>query len=121
MVQIRRAIREAGEAGSSSTTEARSTALPACSDGFDNIDGGPECGFYIQMHGIEQVCIRSGLERRRSALGVAFVAAKNVGEHFGFAHRVARSLELGGAPPRADLRRSGDENLDVGVRENDRA
>jgi hypothetical protein len=22
-------------------------ALPACSDGFDNVDGGPECGVYI--------------------------------------------------------------------------
>src|SRR6478735_12689221 len=41
--------------------EARSTARPACSDGFDNVDGGPECGVYIQMRGIEQVCFRRRL------------------------------------------------------------
>src|SRR5207253_1526058 len=34
-------------------TEARSAALPACSDGFDDVDGGPECGVYIQMRGVE--------------------------------------------------------------------
>src|SRR5262245_28011015 len=38
-------------------TKARSAALPACSDGFDNVDGGPECGVYIQMRSIEQVRI----------------------------------------------------------------
>jgi hypothetical protein len=58
MVQIQCAIKEAGGAGSSSKTEARSAARPACSDGFDNVDGGPECGVYIQMRGIEQVCFR---------------------------------------------------------------
>ena len=58
MVQIQCAIKEAGGAGSSSKTEARSAARPACSDGFDNVDGGPECGVYIQMRGVEQVCFR---------------------------------------------------------------
>ena len=28
-------------------TEPRLAALPACSDGFDDLDGGPECGVYI--------------------------------------------------------------------------
>ena len=52
-----RAVTNAVGAGSSSTTKARSAALPACSDGFDDVDGGPECGVYIQMRGIEQVRI----------------------------------------------------------------
>src|SRR5256885_8741050 len=43
---------------SSDLAETRSAALPACSDGFDDIDGGPECRVYIQMRGVEQVCIR---------------------------------------------------------------
>jgi hypothetical protein len=48
--------------------------LPACSDGFDDVDGGPECGVYIQMCGVEQVRVRRGLERRRRPARVAFVA-----------------------------------------------
>jgi hypothetical protein len=32
--------------------------LPARSDGLDNIDGGPDAAFYIQMRVIEQVSIR---------------------------------------------------------------
>jgi hypothetical protein len=33
-----------GRSRLSSTTEVRSAALPACSDGFDDVDGGPERG-----------------------------------------------------------------------------
>jgi hypothetical protein len=40
-------------------TKARSAALSARSDGLDDFDSGPECGVYIQMRGIEQVCIGS--------------------------------------------------------------
>ena len=72
-----------------STTEARSAALPACSDGFDDIDGGPECGVYIQMRGIEQVRIGGGFERGDRPRGVALVAAQDVGEDLGLA-RLAR-------------------------------
>ena len=32
--------------------------LPARSDGLDNVDGGPDAAFYIQMRVIEQVSIR---------------------------------------------------------------
>ena len=38
-------------------TRARSTAPSACSDSFDNIDGGPERRVYIQKCGVEQVRI----------------------------------------------------------------
>ena len=41
--------------------------MPACSDGFDNVDGGPECRVYIQMRGVEQVRVGRGLEWRRRA------------------------------------------------------
>jgi hypothetical protein len=34
-----------------------SNPLPARSDGLDNVDGGPDAAFYIQMGVIEQVSI----------------------------------------------------------------
>jgi hypothetical protein len=34
-----------------------SNPLPARSDGLDNLDGGPDAAFYIQLRVIEQVCI----------------------------------------------------------------
>jgi len=58
---VRATIMEAGGAGSSSNTAARSAARPACSDGFDNVDGSPECGVYIEMRGVEQVRIAAQL------------------------------------------------------------
>ena len=45
------------------------SALPACSDGFDDVDGGPECGVYIQMRGIEQVRILRALQGGRRPAG----------------------------------------------------
>jgi hypothetical protein len=41
--------KEAGGAGSSSNDGNAVAALPACSDGFDNVDGSPEPGGYSQM------------------------------------------------------------------------
>jgi hypothetical protein len=35
-----------------------SNPLPARSDGLDNVDGGPDAGFYIQIGVIEQVSIQ---------------------------------------------------------------
>src|SRR6266508_348269 len=66
-------------AGFSSMTGARSAAPPARPDGFDNVDGGPERGVYIQMRGVEQVRIRRGFQRGRSPGGVALVPAQDVG------------------------------------------
>ncbi len=59
-------------------TETRSAALPACSDGFDNIDGGPERGVYIQMGGVEQVRIGRRLERGHGAASVALITAQDI-------------------------------------------
>ena len=38
-------------------TAAASNPLPARSDGLDNVDGGPDAAFYIQLRVIEQVSI----------------------------------------------------------------
>ena len=43
------------------------TALSARSNSLDDIDGGPECGVYTQMRGIEQVRVRSGFKRGDAA------------------------------------------------------
>src|SRR5438876_833026 len=59
MVQIRRAIREAGKAGSSSTTEARSLALPACSDRFADFVGLQD--FLVEPRWIERARSRDRL------------------------------------------------------------
>src|SRR3974390_1734789 len=80
-----------------STTKARSAALPACSDGFDDVDGGPECRVYIQRRGIEQVRIVRAPERGGGTRAVALVASPDVGEHVGIGDGFARSRELGGA------------------------
>src|SRR6266571_4950884 len=72
-VRIGCAITQAAEQARPPVAEARSAALPACSDGFDNVDGGPECGVYIQMRGIQQVRIRREFERRDAPRRIAFV------------------------------------------------
>ena len=65
-------------------TETRSAALPACSDGFDDVDGGPECGVYIQMRGVEQVRIGCRFHGRGAAAFVARVAAEDISEYVSF-------------------------------------
>src|SRR6187402_2277077 len=57
------------------------SALPACSDGFDDVDGGPECGVYIQMRGIEQVRILRAPQGGRRPGRIALVPAQDVGQH----------------------------------------
>jgi hypothetical protein len=44
--------------GLSSNDGRGSNPLPARSDGLDNLDGGPDAAFYIQIGVIEQVSIR---------------------------------------------------------------
>ena len=101
-------------------TETRSAALPACSDGFDNIDGGPERGVYIQMGGVEQVRIGRALQRGRTAAHIALVPAQDIGKHIGKRRRLTDLAELAGATARAYLRARGYEDLHVGVREDHR-
>ena len=43
--------------GLSSNDGRVSNPMPARSDGLDNVDGGPDAAFYIQMRVIEQVSI----------------------------------------------------------------
>jgi hypothetical protein len=45
--------------GLSSNDGRGSNLTPARSDGLDNVDGGPDAAFYIQMGVIEQVSISS--------------------------------------------------------------
>src|SRR4051794_11169817 len=102
-------------------TETRSTALPACSDGFDDSDGGPERSVYIQMRGVEQVRIRSRFERSSRTGPVALVPAQNVGKHIGHRCRFSCLLELRGAALRPCFGGCGDEDFYIGIREDDRA
>ncbi len=88
-------------------TGTRSSVFPARSDGFDNVDGGPECGVYIQMRGIEQVRIWRGFQRGDGPLRVALVPAQDVGQDVGLRHCGARRRETpasAGAPAPRGLR-----------------
>src|SRR2546425_2369148 len=112
-VRIGCAITQAAEQARPPVAEARSAALPACSDGFDNVDGGPECGVYIQMRGIQQVRIAGAFERGSRARTVALVPAQDVGEHIRSIDAGAGRLQLGQPPGGADLRAGGDEDFHV--------
>src|SRR3979490_1756887 len=104
-------MRETGGQEKHSTREARSAALPACSDGFDDFDGGPECGVYIQIRSVEQVCIGGGLQGGDRTHRVALVPGLDVAEDLGLADLVACRLQLQGAAPGALLRARGYQNL----------
>ena len=80
------------------------SALPACSDGFDNVDGGPECGVYIQMRGIEQVRIFRALQGRGRPAGVALVPAQDVSQHISLLDWHPGGLELQRPPARPYFR-----------------
>src|SRR5260221_10440160 len=100
-------------------TDAWSAARPACSDGFDNVDGGPECGVYIQIRGIEQVRIRRALQGGGRPLAVARVAAADVVQHVSLHDLMAGPLQLGGPAPGAHLGGGRDEDFHLGIREYD--
>ena len=84
-------------------TKTRSAAFPACSDGFDDVDGGPERGVYIQMRGVEQVRIRRCFQGGHRPLAVALVPASDVGQDVGLIDAIPRLLQLEGAAARARL------------------
>jgi len=75
-------------------TKARSAALSARSDGLDDVNGGPECGVYTQMRGIEQVSVGSALERGGAAPRIALVAARQLGQDLALADMLAPSAQL---------------------------
>jgi len=90
-------------------------------DGLDNIDGGPECGVYIQMRAVQQVRIRRAFERCRRARAVALIPPQDVGEHIGGISRRSGGLQLGHTARRANLWGRRDENFHIGVRKNHRS
>ena len=63
----------------SSNNGGRSTAAPARSGSLDDVDGGPYCGVYIQMRGIEQVRVRRRFQGGGAAPGIPFITAQQVG------------------------------------------
>src|ERR1700676_1234484 len=125
MVAIRSASRDRlyvkrAEQAYPSTTEARSAAFPACSDGFDDFDGGPECRVYIQMRSVEQVRIGGGPQGGNRPGRVALVPAQDIGQDPGLAPPGPGRRELQGAAAGALLRGRDYQNLNLRVRE-DRA
>src|SRR6185312_16530819 len=92
-----------------------SNPLPARSDGLDNVDGGPDAAFYIQLRVIEQVSIRSRLQRRRGPVLVAFVSPEDIGQHHGLVGVLATGPRLKGAAAGPNPRVGDDENLHIGV------
>src|ERR1700744_2590810 len=56
--------------GRSSDDGIGSSPMPARSDSLDNVDGGPDAAFYIQMGVIKQVSIRRCLQRGSGAIPV---------------------------------------------------
>src|SRR5215813_12898543 len=70
------------ELGLSSNTKEWSATPSARSDGFDNVDGGPDCRVYIQMRGIEQVRIRGRPQGCHCPRRIALVPSPDVGKDF---------------------------------------
>src|SRR5207244_5621834 len=116
MVRIRRALcKKPVEQALPPTTEAWSAPLPACSAGFDNIGGGPECGVYIQMRGVEQVRLRRGFQGGRRPARVALVPPPDIGQDVDLIDALAGVLELGRAATRPHLGAGGDKDFHVGI------
>src|SRR5471030_3242852 len=90
--------------------------LPARSDGLDNVDGGPDAAFYIQMRVIQQVRIRSGFQGRGGAILVAFVALEDISQHRGLVGVLTPGSGLQGAAAGPDFRVGNDEDLHIGMR-----
>src|SRR5687767_3243233 len=102
--------------GLSSNDGRVSNPKPARSDGLDNVDGGPDAAFYIQMRVIEQVCIRRSYQGRRGPILVALVAPEDIRQHRGLVGGLAPRLRLQGAALGSDLGVGDDENLHIGMR-----
>src|SRR5580698_10573463 len=74
-----RSARTKRRTGWTSNDENALTALSARSSGLDDINGGPECGVYTQMSGVEQVRVGRRFQGGGGAPGIPFVAAEKVG------------------------------------------
>jgi hypothetical protein len=102
-------------------TKTRLAALSARSDGFDDVDGSPECGVYTQMRGIEQVRVGGGLQRGGGAPGIPFVPPQQVGQDLIFVGRLAPGPHFGGAAGGPHFGRGHHEDLHVRARRDDGA
>jgi hypothetical protein len=70
------------------------------------------------MRRVEQVCIRSGFQRRRRATAVAGITTADVLENLGDVNALTFALDLGGAAAGAHLGAGGHEDFHLGIREN---
>src|SRR5262245_58663185 len=84
-------------------------------------DGHLECGFYIQIAGIQQDRVAGGAHWCRIAPSVAFVAAADVGQDMSELDRLAPAHQLQVPPPGSNLRGGGDIKLNGGLRTHHRA
>src|SRR5580704_9234697 len=101
--------------GLTSNDESASTALSARSSGLDDGNGGPECGVYTQMSGVEQVRVRGGLQGGGGAPGIALVAAQEVGQNLFLVRLFAPCPQLQHAAGGAHFGAGDDEQLYVGA------
>src|SRR5262245_48553324 len=88
---------------------------------IDQSDGCLERGVYIQIRGIEQVCVPGLAQGGNGAGFVAFVPALDIGEDLGFGDVVAGLAELAVAPQRARFGARGHEQFHIGIGTYDRA
>src|SRR6516225_5264973 len=104
-----------GERAQPPMTKARSAALSARSDGLDDVNGGPECGVYTQMRGIEQVSVGGRREWGGAAPRIALVAPQQLGQDLALFGVLAAPTQLENAALGADLWRRHDEEFHVGA------
>jgi hypothetical protein len=105
MIHVRAPPKKRAEQAHPPLTETRSAAFPACSDGFDDVDGGPERGVYIQIRSMSKYASGAALKGRRPLL------SRSSRRGFGQTSPVDAipALQLGGAAARAHLGGGGDE------------
>src|SRR6266702_2033930 len=103
-------------AGASSNDDRGLTPRTARSDGLDNVDGGPDAAFYIQLGVIEQVSIRCRFQGRNGPILVAFVPFKDVRQYRGLVGILTPRPRLQGPAAGADFRVGDHEDLHVGMR-----
>jgi len=101
--------------GLSSNDGRGSNLLPARSDGLDNVDGGPDAAFYIQLGVIEQVSICGRFQRRHRPVLVAFVTFEDIRQHGGLVDVLPPRPRLQGPAAGTHSCVGYDEDFDVGV------
>jgi hypothetical protein len=85
---------------------------------IDQIDSSPECGVYIQIRSVEQVRVLGPSQGCRRPARVAFIAAPDIGKHFGLGYKGSSLPKLDKAAARPLLGSGRDKQLHVGIRAN---